>query len=464
MQVQEVASRAKRGFTASLTRQLIVQGSGFGATIVLARYLSPKDFGVFGLVSLIVQFFSYFATTGLATAVVRSKEEPARVDLDSVFTCELIAGTAGTLLLLGVSPLLPRINSIFTPGSLSLIRVLAISGWFYVFRLLPSVSMERHLEFTKIALIETVENLAFNAMAILMAFLAPIRPHLTLASPRIKSLLAVGIGFQSPAIVYFLKDLAMPGFIAATLGPTYLGYFVWLNDLKRKFSTFANLYIKIAFPTMAKLSAVGGDMARSIRHSTIMLGLVYWPLTFGLVATSSFYIHYIFSDKWLPAQPLLTIFMPSILFLIVINPWFALIQLMSHWRWPMTMAFAIAAWDIVGGILFIKGFGLIGCGAAFLVSNTICTWLCFTQLRKLLPENYRDALVPWRGKLVLNCIMTIPCFYLVDHTVGNLAHCALAAAVVCIALGAVNWLLFASDRAMVAKIAAHFIPRLARQA
>jgi O-antigen/teichoic acid export membrane protein len=485
MQVHEVTSRAKRGFTASLTRQLIVQASGFATTIVLARYLTPKDFGVFGLVSLIVQFFSFFATTGLATGVVRSKEEPPRVDLDSVFTCELLVASAGTLVLIGVSPFLPRIHPMFTRQSMPLIQALAISGWFYVFRLLPSIYLERHLEFTKIALIETVENLAYNAAAILMAFrhtgpwalvaatlarsitgtalaniLAPLSVRLTLASPRLKSLLAVGIGFQSPNIIFFLKDLAMPGFIAATLGPTYLGYFVWLNDLKRKFSTFAALFTKIAFPTMARLTGVGAEMAKFVRQSTVLLGLFYWPLTFILIATSSFYIHYIFSDKWFPAQGLLTIFMPCILFLIVIHPWSALSNAQSHWRWPVTVAFSVAAWDVFGGILLIKLFGMIGCGAAFLVSNIILTCLCYSQLRKLLPRTYREALVPWKVKLLVNVALAIPFFYFVSHSVAHLTRCLAETLLACLAIGLANAFLFADNRAMVAKIVSHFFPKL----
>lgn len=485
MQDHEVTARAKRGFTASLTRQLIVQASGFATTIVLARYLTPKDFGVFGLVSLIVQFLSFFATTGLATGVVRSKEEPPRVDLDSVFTCELIVSSVGTLVLLGVSPFLPRIHPMFTPQSMPLIQALTISSWFYVFRLLPSIYLERHLEFTKIALIETVENLAYNAMAILMAFrhtgpwalvaatmarsitgtvlaniLAPLSVRLTLASPRLKSLLAVGIGFQSPNIIFFLKDLAMPGFIAATLGPTYLGYFVWLNDLKRKFSTFAALFTKVAFPTMARLFGVGGDMARFVRQSTILLGLFYWPLTFILIATSSFYIHYIFSDKWFPAQTLLTIFMPCLLFLIVIHPWSALSQARSHWRWPLTMALSIAAWDVCGGILLIKLFGMIGCGLAFLVSNMIFAGLCYFQLRILLPDTYREALVPWKTKLFVNCMIAAPFFYFVSHTVANVTRCLAETLLACLAMGLTNVFLFTDNRGMVVKIVLYFFPKL----
>jgi teichuronic acid exporter len=483
MQAHEVASRAKRGFTASLVRQLIVQSTGIITSIVLARYLAPKDFGVFGLVSMIVQFFSFFATTGLGTAVIRSKEEPSAVDQNSVFTCELIVASAACLLLVGVSLFLPRINSKFSADNMALVWALAFSAWLTVFRLLPSVSLERQLEFSKIALVETVENLAFNAIAIFMAvrhtgawalvaatmtrsiagaaflnFLAPVRLQLTLASPRLKSMLAVGLGFQAPNLIFFLKDLVMPGFIAATLGATYLGYFIWVRDFAAKFSTFSGLFAKIAFPTMAKLSAVGEDLARSVKQSTLLLGIVYWPLPFALAATSSFYIHYIFSDKWFPAQPLLIIYVPTMLFQIVTNPWYALSQTKSHWHWPLKVAVCIATWDVCAGVILIKLFGLAGCGIAVFFSSGLYAYLYYTQMRRILPESYRDALVPWKAKLLLNPIIATGCFFLVSYTTANLLACLAVTAFTCIVFASTNWLLFPDDRAMLGKIVSHFRP------
>jgi len=483
MQVHEVAARAKRGFAASLVRQMVVQSTGIGTSIVLARYLAPKDFGVFGLVSMIVQFFSFFATTGLATAVIRSKEEPSPVDQNSVFTCELIVASAAGLLLLAASLFLRRIDSKFSPDNMVLVWALGFSAWLTVFRLLPSVLLERQLEFSKIALVETVENLAFNAIAIFMAlrhtgawalvaatmtrsiagaaflnFLAPVRLRLTLASPRLKSMLAIGLGFQAPNLIFFLKDLLMPGFIAATLGSTYLGYFIWVRDFGAKFATFSALFAKIAFPTMAKLSAVGEDLARSVNQSTVLLGIVYWPLSFALAATSSFYIHYIFSDTWFPAQPLLVIYVPTMLFQ-VINPWYALSQAKSHWHWPLKVAVCVACWDIGGGIILIKLFGLVGCGIGNLGSNIVYSSLYYAQMRRILPETWHDAMVPWKVKLLLNSVIAVTCFFLVSRTIGNLRVCMAFTVFTCIVLALTNWFLLPCDRAMLAKIVGHFRPK-----
>ncbi len=392
-----------------------------------------------------------------------------------------MAASAGCVLLLGVSLFLPRLNAKFTPDNIALVWALAFSAWLTVFRLLPSVALQRQLEFSKLALVETVENLAFNAIAILMAlkhtgawalvaatmtrsitgaaclnFLAPIRLRFTLASPRLKSMLAVGLGFQSPSLIFFLKDLAMPGFIAATLGSTYLGYFIWVCDFAQKFITFSGLFGKIAFPTFAKLSAAGGDLARSVKQSTLLLGIVYWPLPFALVATSSFYIHYIFSDKWFPAQPLLVVYVPMILFQIVTTPWAALSQAESHWHWPLKVGFCIAAWDVCGGITLIKLFGLCGCGAAVFISNGLFALLYYFQLRRLLPDTYQDALVPWKAKFFMNCLIATPCFFFVFRTVGSFPRCLTETALACLALGFTNWFVFADDRAMLGKIVSHF--------
>ena len=86
MQPDEVRQLAKRGLTASIARQLVVQATGLAASIILSRYLTPTDFGLFGLVSLTVQFFTLFAGTGLGIALVRDHSEPSPEDLAAVFT------------------------------------------------------------------------------------------------------------------------------------------------------------------------------------------------------------------------------------------------------------------------------------------------------------------------------------------------------------------------------------------
>ena len=131
----------------------------------------------------------------------------------------------------------------FGIDSVALVRALGISAWLTAFRLLPSIALERQLGFRKIALVEAAENLAFNIFAVMLAFSragtwALVGASLTRAivgtallnivspqpirfqfySPKLKNSLAVGFGFQAPAIVFFLKDLALPAFLVGDGG------------------------------------------------------------------------------------------------------------------------------------------------------------------------------------------------------------------------------------------------------
>jgi hypothetical protein len=77
-------------------------------------------------------------------------------------------------------------------------------------------------------------------------------------------------------------------------------------------------------------------------------------------------------------------------------------------------------------------------------------------LRKILPETYREAVVPWKVKLLLNVGLSTYFFFAVSHTTVNLPTCLLVTTLSCVALALSNWFLFAEDRAMLAKIVLHF--------
>src|SRR3989344_9570269 len=69
-------------------RTFFIQAFTFFATFVLTILLAPSIFGIFFLVSAILNFFVYFSDVGLAAALVQKKEKPTRADLVSTFTIQ----------------------------------------------------------------------------------------------------------------------------------------------------------------------------------------------------------------------------------------------------------------------------------------------------------------------------------------------------------------------------------------
>src|SRR4051812_25538851 len=70
----DLGRRSARGGAVTIAAQILKFIVGTGSTIVLARLLTPQDYGLIGMVAIITNFVSIFLYLGLSTAMVRWKE------------------------------------------------------------------------------------------------------------------------------------------------------------------------------------------------------------------------------------------------------------------------------------------------------------------------------------------------------------------------------------------------------
>lgn len=77
-----------------------------GARYLLARLLSPTDYGVFDICVSFVQIGVLFGDAGLGVALVRKAEEPTDEEYSSVFVVNMAAGLVLALVFMTAAPLL----------------------------------------------------------------------------------------------------------------------------------------------------------------------------------------------------------------------------------------------------------------------------------------------------------------------------------------------------------------------
>ena len=75
---RDIHRRARRSLSLVLRRQVLIAALGFGSGIVLARTLTPGDFGVFAIAGFVVSFASLLADLGLHAALVQRATAPGR--------------------------------------------------------------------------------------------------------------------------------------------------------------------------------------------------------------------------------------------------------------------------------------------------------------------------------------------------------------------------------------------------
>lgn len=149
-------SKVVKGALWSLMEKFGVQVVGFGVTLVLARLLTPEDYGTVALLSIFTAIAGTLVDSGFATALIQ-KKDVTELDYNSVFFLSvLVAGVLYFALFFAA----PSIAAFYdSPSLVAILRVTAISLLFHAINSIQVVELKRNLRFDlsfKISAISTV--------------------------------------------------------------------------------------------------------------------------------------------------------------------------------------------------------------------------------------------------------------------------------------------------------------------
>lgn len=390
LDIELIKKKAISGVVTFTIRTFFVQAFTFIATLILTILLDPSIFGIFFVVSAILNLFIYFSDIGLAAALIQKKSQPTREDYITTFTIQqtivLILVSIGLIFSVNIA----QFYNLDQHG-LILFRVLIFSLVLSSLKTIPSIILERNLSFTRLVIPQIVEHLVFYSLAVLLAIagfglasftysvlargvvglvliyiLSPWKPALGFNKQSAKNLITFGIPFQANSILALLKDDLLTVFIGKILPYSQVGYVGWAQKFAFvPLRFFMDNVIKVTFPAYSRLQDKTKELAQAIEKSLFFVTFTVYPAVFGLMAIAPMAINLIPKyAKWEPALPLLYFFGINAIFAAVnttlTNTLFAIGK-------PKIILNLMVFWTILTWILtyfLIQKFGYTGVGFA----------------------------------------------------------------------------------------------------
>lgn len=160
-----LGASAARGVGLLVGRTLGLQLLTAGVTVVLARLLTPADYGMFALALSIQLAGQRLAELGLPSALIGQAAEPSAEQQAAVSGAMLSTSLllSGTLFAVAFA-LAPALG--VDSEALRVVGVAGMAMPFYAGRAVPTALMERRLRFGRVALVEAADTLTFNAFAL----------------------------------------------------------------------------------------------------------------------------------------------------------------------------------------------------------------------------------------------------------------------------------------------------------
>jgi lipopolysaccharide exporter len=412
---------AVRGAVILLGRNLGVQVLAFGATVVLARLLSPSEFGAFAVASVIQQSGMVLVNFGLPAALIRRPGPPTRDELRAVSGFVLVAGT-----LVALTASLIAFALIPSLGESSEIAKLAAVACFSLpvlgVQIAPIVLLNRGLDFRGVAIIEVIDAVAFYGFAVIgaatglgpyslagaavlaalvgMVVATAMQPWdrgFTLRLSVLRPLAAFGMqvgAFQSATIA---RELGFVAMLAALGGQALAGFYGMSRRLFALPYAAMNALQRVGMTTLAQSPA--GDSRSDRSAKAIAVGSLAIGLPMALIAGAAEpFTSLAFGDRWLPAAHLTALASPGVLLFACAGTVALSLELADgDARTPLLGIATQLAVLFALGVWLVPGEAAQGAGIALGVSFVVLTAFLLAGTRQLLEASFGPML---RGLLI----------------------------------------------------------------
>lgn len=311
------------GLTWSFIDRFAGQGISFIVGIVLARLLTPNEFGLIGMLAIFIAISESFINSGFSQALIR-KQDCTQKDYSTVFYFNIIVGVFSYLLLFTAAGAIA--NFFNEPILKQLIRVLGLSLIISSFTLIQSTVLTKRIDFKLQAKISIIASLLSGAFGIYMAytdwgvwslvartllgffFISVLlwhwnkwKPSLIFSITSFKKLFAFG----SNLLISGLIDTIYRNIYYVIIGKYFtaadLGYYTRAEQFKSlPSSNLQNIIGRVSYPV---LSSIQNDIPRlketykKIIRSTM---LVTFVLMLGMAAVAKSMIITLIGAKWEP--------------------------------------------------------------------------------------------------------------------------------------------------------------------
>ena len=297
------------------------------ASLVVARNLTPSDYGVVGFAFIIIGFLSRFSDLGLGSAVIRRPRlDPS--NLWTAFTLKIILSTGAFVIAFLIAPFAHHFFE--HPATGNVIRLLALNFLVSTIGFLPQATLEREMNYRALVipgivsavvrclLIVVLILLGWKYWAIILADVGAnlvggiamqalkwIPIHLRLDWGDAKEYLRFGVPLFGTGVVVFLMFNLDNFLVGTTMGSKQLGYyalaFTWASFICGLLSETVN---SVLLPT---LSAIQNDLSAMRRWYLKTVDLVAFIAVVGngaLLVNAHFFLTFLGkgSDKWAPAE------------------------------------------------------------------------------------------------------------------------------------------------------------------
>jgi teichuronic acid exporter len=371
---------------------------------VLARLLTPNEFGIVALIAVFTSFFNLLSNLGIAPAIVQNKSLTEQ-DISSIFSFSIAIGLFLSAIFFFIAPFIASFYN--EPVLISLSRLMALGILFYSLQAVPNGLNRKMLRFKQIGIISVVVNIVCGIIAIILAYigfsyyalvinsiltgfftfiayyiLSPVKPSLGIQVSSIRKIARFSIfQFLFNFINYFARN-ADNLLIGKYFSPAALGFYDRAYRLmKMPVQNLTFVITPVLHPVLSNYQNDKKVIYDAYYKIVKFLGIIGFPLSVFLFFSASEIIRIVYGPQWVQSIAVFKLLALTIGIQIVLSSTGSIFQATNRTNLMFYAGF-LGAVLIVGGIIYgvFIGKSLVSVGYGIMVAFSLNFFLGFYLL------------------------------------------------------------------------------------
>ena len=300
---------------------------GFVITLILARILSPSDYGLINMIYIFTVLGTVLLDGGFGQAIIQRKTLTDG-DISSVFYINLMMSAIIYIILYFCAPLIASFYC--QPSLVEISRVVFVTIPINALCVIQHTLLTKELKVKELTYVSIISSLVSGSVGILLAYndygvwalvfqsvsyqlvrsivlwgFSKWRPVLIFSASFIKSI----FGFSMNLLGVFTLASVFQNIYTLMIGRLYnvndVGYY---NQAFRMQSVATGAIMssvqRVTFPTFSKFQDNIDELKEVYQRVTVIMMSIYFPLMMCLVIISKDLFVVLLTDKWLPSVPM----------------------------------------------------------------------------------------------------------------------------------------------------------------
>lgn len=411
-------------------------GIQFIIQIILARLLSPDDYGAIALITVFITVSNVFVQNGFNTALIQ-RQDVKEEDYSSVFWVSMLVALICYTILVVFSPFIADFYSM--PILNHVLKVLGLTLFFGAYNSIQIAKISKEFKFKKLfyssligmcisgisGIILAMNNfgvwtLIFQQLlnqiiiSFVLYFQVDWKLKFIVNFERVKLL----FGFGSKLLVSSLIDVIYNNIYNLVIGKVYdsttLGYYNRADQFPNLIVNNVNGSIQsVILPALAEHQDNKPRVKEMMRKAMTLSSYLVFPLMIGMAACAEPMIELLLTDKWLPCVPYLRLLCFSYMLWPIHTANLQAINALGHSEIFLKLEITKKIIGILA-LVISTPFGVITMVSMKVVTSIVSTFINALPNKSLLGYSYKNQIIDLLPTLIISTVMGIIVF-LVDN-------------------------------------------------